>query len=1176
MPLSPSSSLSPPQTPTLDINHTTSSNSDLSFTFDENQFLNNSANKGSDGDGGVTDDIMLNEEELKSIAQSLAPRVTSLLDSNEKVIENLINQNISWGDDDDDDNIDGSRNFDGGSGSKNKYKKYYDRAHKLMNTIREGHENNGANNGGYDDDDDDSGLEEDGKNLYRKMEEYRMKEEDGMEDEWNGLSNAEQMLRDELGMVSMGFNFVERQNEYDGNNDEEEYDSEEDEEEIEQPPTVEEEVKPKPLLVQMKNLLDEAEKEDEGPLQMEHTPLRSSANRQAYTLYDHAKYLDLQFSNADLGYPSCPLLTKEDAEALLDVPSFRHEMLTMENMDIASGDGSVTENSNSNISASDHTGISTDDASIVDDLQRAPSTKFKDKKSRMEAIREIMLCTREFVKPMSRSALSRMFEGLVDKKQTDLSKRKKLRKKQPKGQRGKNDQSDDDDDDRGVKITSANGHNNNGDRPAGEVLPVRTVIIQIRPDVLCGAVMDAVHTAIHSLRGEITRRQGNHLRALVPGCWVPTSSYMNFRPDEGDDQNAFVQILTSPSISPLHKIMNGMVFLPPFVVDAQLCTRKRSRDGERICLFRFFRIHEDQIVDGNTVCPSSPPHATDDRFNADLIPDLKECNTILRESSALFQRMRAVATHGGNIAFDISSDNEQSDTLSPGDDSMGEHESYVKQVFTSPLKLFSPSKERKKAKPPRRKKASKKSLSVKFQSGDSDLIQGEKAAQMFASQRLMNSFTAAPSVLDESENQEMEPIPSLSMDDWPFVQSSWRYITLCLNELDNRDLNYSSLVSCPFGAFPALPTLDVQLCSQIKALCKDNMITSLLKGAQELEEFARDAEYSCAKLIQLLQPTFLAYNLERPAQPEATPLASYPLDFTPPEVSCPPWGLRVVEALNIIAAKSPTADSGFLNDLELNSMNIPGNSDKPELTNTDKKPKTEFQKAREAASMVLAAFMKQEDEELSARLGRKNLQVMDRLAKMQAHKRDMIITIRDSYGTNVPATKYAKRIHSHSLQILRAASDNDETPLSSGEDFYPASDQVPLLTCRSISGKVPATCFVTCHQILLVTHPILGEAQSFMAKLSEIFVQMSAPKAKSLLNPMPSTVNIINKKDRKELFSFRPLMGARPLKEFVGLLSEIASESAEALEFSSRGGLLHIFNEKDSVEKAALGSNPSI
>ena len=78
---------------------------------------------------------------------------------------------------------------------------------------------------------------------------------------------------------------------------------------------------------------------------------------------------------------------------------------------------------------------------------------------------------------------------------------------------------------------------------------------------------------------------------------------------------------------------------------------------------------------------------------------------------------------------------------------------------------------------------------MRFQSTDS-LIQGEKAAQEFASMRLLQSFEATPSVVDENDYPDFEPIPSLCAEDWPFVQSSWRYITLCLNELDNRDLNY--------------------------------------------------------------------------------------------------------------------------------------------------------------------------------------------------------------------------------------------------------------------------------------------------------------------------------------------------------------------------------------------------
>ena len=39
-------------------------------------------------------------------------------------------------------------------------------------------------------------------------------------------------------------------------------------------------------------------------------------------------------------------------------------------------------------------------------------------------------------------------------------------------------------------------------------LPVRTVTIRIRCDVMCGAVMDAITTSVERLDGEITKRQG--------------------------------------------------------------------------------------------------------------------------------------------------------------------------------------------------------------------------------------------------------------------------------------------------------------------------------------------------------------------------------------------------------------------------------------------------------------------------------------------------------------------------------------------------------------------------------------------------------------------------------------------------------------------------------------------
>jgi hypothetical protein len=60
--------------------------------------------------------------------------------------------------------------------------------------------------------------------------------------------------------------------------------------------------------------------------------------------------------------------------------------------------------------------------------------------------------------------------------------------------------------------------------------------------------------------------------------------------------------------------------------------------------------------------------------------------------------------------------------------------------------------------------------------------------------------------------------------------------------------------------------------------------------------------------------------------------------------------------------------------------------------------KSSFDNAEEAVLVTVCAFHRQNDVEQGARLGRKNMQVMDRLAKMQAHKRNSIVRIKSSYG----------------------------------------------------------------------------------------------------------------------------------------------------------------------------------
>ena len=120
----------------------------------------------------------------------------------------------------------------------------------------------------------------------------------------------------------------------------------------------------------------------------------------------------------------------------------------------------------------------------------------------------------------------------------------------------------------------------------------------------------------------------------------------------------------------------------------------------------------------------------------------------------------------------------------------------------------------------------------------------------------------------------------------------------------------------------------------------------------------------------------------------------------------------MVEALNIIASEKTSIGNI---EQEMNAVQIKDKCVEENAIN-------EFKRTKDAVSRVLTAFQKQYDEELSARLGRKNCQVMDRLAKMQAFRRELIVTIRGSFGINSLATKAAQRFHDYAKDFLKASS----------------------------------------------------------------------------------------------------------------------------------------------------------
>jgi len=1056
------------------------------------------------------------EEDLKNLAESLAPRVTSLLHSNEEVLENLLSsEQKAWQE------------------AEDKFQLHISPGRQLFD-------------GGNDDD------------------------EDGMDAEWDRLGVAEDSLREELEMSDAGLKFMKDQSRHVSESSF--FSDEMSQIEVEDEANIggQQDLYTSKSLIDDEDSLSDDEvhvgfEDDDDPdsptldrsrqndkisddydknnnekttsrvslikaYLKKDTQARSSQQRGSYTLYDHAHVLGLEFNNVDLGYPSCPLLRRKDVKDLLAATNLYSECNDVFSMPIGE-DVQVCE--------------------IADGHPQQPLSPVErvtedSKVDEEKTIMQVMQCTREYIKPMKETALAKIFAGFDSGNNCSANSRERR-------MREKENEID----------TPYTSHDIGEEK---ELLPIRTVTIRIRPDILCGAVMDAAYTAVQSIGGEVIKRQGSHLRAVVPGCCIPEENFHQFRSDE-----SFVSYglgsLFSPTSSP-HRSRKSITMLPPFLIDVQLCIRRRSREGERLILIRSFRMEEGQVVEGVGCPPIEKSIVREDN---------EDCGgTLVRESAALFQRIRSVASVGGTIALECNDNiivhQEGNSSVTPPPKSTAQQ---FGDVIASPMRLFASEPKKKTSRPlPRGENDANKRHGR-------PMLRSRNCAEEFTSDKLMRSFIETPSI--QCEQVDVEPIAALSVDDWPFVQSTWRFLKEFLNELDNRDLAYGTLVSCPFGAFPALPTIDVHYCSQMKVLCRDNMISSLVSAAQELEQFAKEAEYSCAVLIQALRPSFNYYRLDAPAIPEPIPLTAYPLDYEAPEASS--WGHTVIAALNRVAVgssihsesltaspqKASLSSTDLINSIEKNFDDGRKSDQKPLCNGGQELKKAEFDRAQEAVSIVLSAFHKQEDEELSARLCRKNVQVMDRLAKMQAHKRESIITIRDSYGSNLFVNKEADRLHSLVQNASLPTESEGGNQLST---FHPASDQVPLMTSRILLGHSHGTCYVTADQMILVTQliPIIGGSNVQVIPLAEIEVEVN-PASKSILNPLPASILVHQSfDDRKDTVKFRPSVGPELFKEFIDSVKAVAAENSENLNFSSSGGLLYMFDEKDKVAKAALGS----
>jgi hypothetical protein len=430
------------------------------------------------------------------------------------------------------------------------------------------------------------------------------------------------------------------------------------------------------------------------------------------------------------------------------------------------------------------------------------------------------------------------------------------------------------------------------------------------------------------------------------------------------------------------------------------------------------------------------------------------------------------------------------------------------------------------------------------------------------SEHLLHNYRACPSVLKPDVTITL---PALSPQDWPVIQAAWVWIQAVWDELETRELTYLSFLPLPqlsmiqpsdmepgedttpedlacsappvprFGSFPALPTLDVQYCSQLRRFSRDDMIGQLLKAASVLEEYARQAEYQCANVIDLLRPTFAYYGVDTPSLPQPAPLSAYPLDYTPPQTQCPPWGMRVMEAMNQVTAMSHLA--------AIDAAEADPTTSSPLAQSLDS-----IAMAETAVQMVYDAFQQQDDEEHSARLARKNLQVMDRLANMQEHNRASIHALATASTDAAIASAdefFHKAEHAFlGLSCNAAGSGRTTSGDRDSDQLIRPWREIPLLKWTMGVGGSSGTCTITANQLLFTPAmiiPLLGR-QSTWFHLADVEFEIEQTQP-TLLHPLSTVIQVVDKTTGVKVYSFKPSSAGPRLKSFLDIVQKESTDA---------------------------------
>jgi hypothetical protein len=261
----------------------------------------------------------------------------------------------------------------------------------------------------------------------------------------------------------------------------------------------------------------------------------------------------------------------------------------------------------------------------------------------------------------------------------------------------------------------------------------------------------------------------------------------NTSDDASSTTTGFSSIL-SPILGAPRAYHDGPSFdvLPPYIIDAQLITKKAGKECQRLVLLRIYRIQDvargrvglfegENVEDFDAMAPLPVTEDGDgvsdqhDHSQKGLLLESKRSLRSLQEAAALVQRIKAV---GSGFAIDPPHPMQVGDAASVSPN-LG-NRSYLKSfgdVISSPIRYF----------------AGRHTSSLSPNTTVMELMSAELLQKHVPSPSV---GTVSKSVFDAAKRKSYGVFPALSKEDEPFVKSSWMFLRDCIKEFDRRFLAY--------------------------------------------------------------------------------------------------------------------------------------------------------------------------------------------------------------------------------------------------------------------------------------------------------------------------------------------------------------------------------------------------